>query len=105
VSDDLALAAVLLEVQSRNTEADDEEALERLRRVAMSDEIDPLDVREVYADSNRVRRAVGIAIASTRLLTKPVDCGICDARFADVYRIAMEQLSREVRRLLDEVAK
>lgn len=103
MTDELALAAVILEAQRRTDEGDYSEAIERLRRLTMADDIDALDVRDTYADTNRVRRAVGIAIAALRL--EPMPGELLDARREDVVRLATEQLRRDVMQLLDRVAE
>lgn len=98
---DLALAAVLLEAQRRDTQAHDEDALERLRRLASGDDVHALDVRDTYADADRVRRAVGIAIAALRLEPSPGQ--VLDARREAVVQLATEQLRREVVRTLNRL--
>lgn len=101
MTEETVLAATLLELERRIKQADDTEALARLRRLVMGDEIDPLDVRDTYADPDRVRRAVGIAIATCRLAASGPD--LADARREQVVNVAEAQLRREVRRLLDRV--
>jgi hypothetical protein len=103
VTDDLALAAMLLELQRRGDDAHDAEALARLRRLVMDDEIAPLDIRDTFIDENRVRRAVGIAIATCRIQPSPGQ--LLDARRSDVVQLATEQLRREVVRLLNQVTE
>jgi hypothetical protein len=103
VSEETALAAVLLEQQRRSEQDTDAKALERLRRLVTTDEPDPWDVRDTYADPDRVRRAVGIAIVASRVLLAPGD--VIDANRELVVRLAAEQLNREIDRLLNQLSE